>query len=303
MKKIIKTVYHYLPFKKEFYSAIRTVWKPKESIYKHLHFVGVFTVPVDETKKFKIKHYGYQIENSVFWSGLTSGWEKESIKLWIQLCERSQVIFDLGANTGIYSLIGKCVNPKADVYAFEPVSRVFAKLKENIALNKYDIIPVEKAVSNADGVATIYDTSSEHTYSVTVNKNLHSKEVNVVEAKIETITLDSFIRQNNIKRIDLIKIDVETHEPEVIEGFSEYLSKFQPSILIEILNNEVGEKISKMIEGLGYLYFNIDERGGIRQVDKITKSDYYNYLLCNFQIAVELGLVKEGSLHTKAMSF
>ena len=76
----------------------------------------------------------------------------------------------------------------------------------------------------------------------------------------------------------------------------DYLSQFKPTILIEILNNEVGEKINKMIEGLGYLYFNIDEGGGIRQVDKITKSDYYNYLLCNSDIATKIGLIKKKDL-------
>lgn len=231
----------------------------------------MFTVPISKTKKFKIKHYGYQIENEIFWSGLTKGWEKESIKLWINLCETSEVVVDIGANTGIYSLMAKCIRPDARVYAFEPVSRVFKKLQENIALNGYDIIPIEKAVSNADGVAIIYDPATEHTYSVTVNKNLNTTETDVVETKIEMITMDSFIREQGLKKIDLIKIDVETHEPEVMEGFSEYLSKFQPSILIEILNNEVGEKVSNMIRGLDYLYFNIDERGGIRQVDSITK--------------------------------
>jgi FkbM family methyltransferase len=302
MKKIIKAVYDFIPFKKELFTALRVIWKPRERIFKHLHFVGVFTVPVTEEKKFKIKHYGYQIENEVFWSGLTSGWEKESIKLWMKLCETSEVIFDIGANTGIYSLMAKCIRPDASVYAFEPVARVFTKLKENIALNRYDIIPVKKAMSNTDGVAIIYDTSTEHTYSVTVNKNLNAKEIDVVETKIETITMDSFIREKNIKKIDLIKIDVETHEPEVIEGFSEYISRFQPSILIEILNNDIGEKISKMIQHLDYLYFNIDERGGIRQVSKITKSDYYNYLLCDAQIASKIGLIHKGSISKKSMA-
>jgi FkbM family methyltransferase len=248
---------------------------------------------VNETKKFKIKHYGYEIENEIFWAGLTNGWEKESIKLWMKLCETSEIIFDIGANTGVYSLIAKTVNPNAKVYAFEPVSRVFAKLKENIALNNFDIIPIQKAVSNTDGTAIIYDTYSEHIYSVTVNKNLCSPETKVIETQIDTVTLNSFIRQNNIKKVDLMKIDVETHEPEVLQGFSYYLFQFKPTMLIEILNNEVGEKVNNIIQGLDYLYFNIDEKGSIRQVDKITKSDYFNYLLCNIDIATKLGLINK----------
>jgi FkbM family methyltransferase len=294
MKTLFKAVYNFIPFKMEFYKALRKIWKPSQSMYRHFHFTGVFNVPLDEQKRFKIKHYGYELENEIFWGGLADGWEKESVKLWIELCRDAKIIFDVGANTGIYALIAKATNPHSKVYAFEPVARVFHKLQENISLNKFDIIPIEKAVSNSDGTAIIYDTSSEHTYSVTVNKNLASPGTNVFETKIETVTLNSFVRQNNIKKVDVIKIDVETHEPEVLEGFLDYLFEFKPSLLIEILTDEVGERVSAILQNSDYLYFNIDERGGIRQVDKITKSDYYNYLLCGPATAKKLGLVKGG---------
>lgn len=291
MKKLIKKIYNGIPFKKEFFVALKTVWKPKEKIYKHLHFVGVFKVKVDRVKSFKIKHYGFLIENEIFWAGLTNGWEKESIKLWIKLCEKSQIILDIGANTGVYSLIAKAVNPNAKVYAFEPVTRIFNKLKTNISLNNFDIYPIEKAISNSDGTAVIYDWPTEHIYTVTVNKNLQSSETPVHIVKIETQKLDSFVKLNQIPKIDLIKIDVETHEPEVLEGFLDNLFQFKPTFLIEILNNEVGEKVNAIMQKADYLYFNIDETSGARQVEKITKRDYDNYLLCNSDVAKEIGLI------------
>ena len=68
------------------------------------------------------------------------------------------------------------------------------------------------------------------------------------------------------------------HEPEVIEGFEEYLKKFKPTLLIEILNDEVADKLKYLFRELDYLYFNIDERKGVKQVAEISKSDYYNFL-------------------------
>ncbi len=291
MKSLFKKVYNLIPFKRELFSIVKIIWTPKESIFCHLHFIGVFKVRINAKKAFKIKHYGYQIENEIFWTGLTDGWEKESIKLWIQLCENSKVIFDLGANTGIYSLIAKAVNANSKVYAFEPVARVFAKLKENILLNNFDILPIEMAVSNANGRAIIYDTKEEHTYSVTVNKTYASNAAELVETEIGIVTLHTFIEQYNIKKIDLIKIDVETHEPEVLEGLGVYLKLFKPTLLIEILNDEIGEKVSSFIQGINYIYFNIDEKGGVRQVETIAKSDYFNFLICSPAIAKELGLL------------
>ncbi len=291
MKNLLKSVYEQLPFKKQFFSFIKFFWKPNHSIYQHLYFTGVINVPISKSNSFKINHYGFEVENEIFWRGLTRGWEKVSINLWIDLCKNAAVIFDIGANTGIYSLTAKSLNPNSRVYAFEPVKRVFNKLTENVQLNKFDITCVEKAVSNKNGTALIYDNDQEHIYSVTVNKNMFPTDTKVIETQIETITLDSFIKQNHLPKIDLIKIDVETHEAEVLEGFSEYLAAFKPTMLIEVLNDEVGKNINEITAGLGYLYFNIDENKGVRQVNSITKSDYYNFLLCNESTAKALQLI------------
>lgn len=291
MKKIFKIIYKNIPFKKEIYTVLRFFWTPKKSIYQHLHFNGPFNVKVDKTKSFKIQHFGYQIENEIFWGGLTNGWEKESIKLWINLCESSEYIIDIGANSGVYSLIAKAVNPNSKVYAFEPLTRVCGKLKDNIKLNNYDIVPIEKAVSNHDGDAIVYDIDLEHMYSVTVNKNMFPPGTPTIETRIKTITLDSFIRQENIKMIDLIKIDVETHEPEVLEGFMDYLFVFKPIFLIEILNIEVAERVNAIMKNSDYLFFYIDERSGLKKVDKIINKEFYNYLMCTSKKAQEMGLI------------
>lgn len=290
MKKAWRMLFRLIPFKREMFSVLRFFWHPSESVYKHLHFKGVINVPVKQSASFKIVHHGFQIENEIFWAGLTNGWEKESIRLWIRLCEESDVIIDIGANTGVYALVAKAINKDAKVYAFEPVKRVYDKLQENIVLNKYDIVAFEKAASNTDGTALIYDTDDEHTLSVTVNKNTREPGTNVIATEIQTITLNSFVLDNDLKKIDLLKIDVETHEPEVLEGFSNYLAEFRPAMLIEILTDDVGKRVEEIISGLGYLYFNIDENGGIRRVERILKSDYYNYLLCNQALAHKLGL-------------
>lgn len=293
MKKLLKSIYSLVPFKKQMFSVIKTFWTPPSSIYSHLHFKAPFDVKISDKEQFKMHHFGYEIENEIFWKGLQNGWEKQSLSLWIPLSRKAKVVVDIGANTGIYSLITKAVNPSAKVYAFEPVKRVYQKLCENNKLNGFDIHSIEKAASNFTGEATIYDQATEHTYSVTVNKNMNTGNAQIVTSTIETLTLKDFIESNKISHIDLMKIDVETHEPEVLEGMDIYLKKFQPTLLIEILNDEVGDKVRQLVSGINYLYFNIDENNGIRQVTDITKSDYYNYLLCSREVALELKLLEE----------
>lgn len=292
MKQILKAIYKALPFKKSIYSIIRKFYKPKKSLYQHLYFTGNFRVNINENKNFLIRHYGFQVENELFWNGVYGGWEKYSLQLWSELCQDAGTIFDIGANTGVYALLAKTINPGANVYAFEPVDRVFEKLEYNCQLNDYKITCEKMAISNADGTATIYDQDTEHTYSVTVNKDTTTNTEDSIAVKIETVRLDSYINQKNINRADLLKIDVETHEVEALQGFGEYLKKFQPTMLIEILNEDVARGVMDLIKDIDYMYFNIDERKGIRRVENLSKSDHYNFLICKPGIAQKLKVLK-----------
>lgn len=290
MFNLVKNAYLSVPLKNVF-KLVRRVGKPSKNTYWFLRFRGDFTVPVDDSHSFRIRNYGFSVENSVFWAGLTGEWEAASMKLWIELVKDAEVIFDIGANTGIYSLVAKSLNPESKVYAFEPVKRIFEKLEYNNRLNQYDIVCFDSAASNADGTATIYDLPTDHLYSVTINKNLNAPDVAVIPTIVKTIRLDSLIKETKIDRLDLIKLDVETYEAEVLEGLGEYLDKFKPTMLVEVLNDEIGGRIEVLLAGKGYLYFNIDEdSGSVRRVEHITKSDYYNYLICSQEVAKKLAL-------------
>jgi FkbM family methyltransferase len=271
---------------------LRKVFHPSEKVYKHLHFEGDFSVPIDNDHSFRIHHFGYEVENSLFWAGLDNGWERTSIGLWRRLVPNSSVIFDIGANTGVYSLIAKCLNPGARVIALEPISRVFSRLRQNVLLNGYDIECLELAASDFDGTATVYDTPTEHVYSVTVNRNLNAPDTPVVPTEIQTARLDTVLDRLEIDRLDLIKIDVETHEPQMLKGLGDKLSTFRPTMLVEVLNDDIGRQIETIIKGNDYLYFNIDETNDkVTRVKEITKSDYYNYLLCTEETAKRLGII------------
>lgn len=294
LRKIIKTIYNCFPFKKYIFIVIKFLFNPSQDIYKHLHFKGIFRVKINESNSFLIQHYGYELENDLFWKGLEDGWEKTSIKLWQLLSKNANVIFDIGANTGLYSLISKTINPDADVHCFEPIPKVFDKLKNNVNINKYNIHCIQKAVSDCTGSAIIYlPKNYEHVYSVTVNKNLNNNPTIDLECfEITTITLYDYIQQNNIKKIDLMKIDVETHEFEVLTGMKEYLFSMYPTLLIEILNNDIAEKINRLLKDSDYLFFDIDDKTGIiSKKDKIEKSSFYNYLICTQSVAEYLKLI------------
>lgn len=292
IKTLIRKIYHFLPFKKQAFLLLKRIYKPGQKIYQYLYFVDNMIVKIDHHRHFKIRHYGFRLENEIFWSGIFNGWEKYSQRLWFELCKEAQIIFDIGANTGIYSLMAKSINPDADVYAFEPVERVYERLLYNNSINIFNIKCVKKAISNYDGHAVIYDQDTEHTYSVTVNKDTTTESENSIAVNIEVVRLDTFIVQNQIFKIDLLKIDVETHEVEVLEGLGNYIKAFEPTLLIEILNEDVVMGINKIISGIDYSFYNINEKSGIKKVDQLSKSDYYNFLICKPEIAEKLNILK-----------
>lgn len=290
MKKLLKYIYEAIPFKRQLFSALKQFNLP-ETVFKHLFFEDVFKVKF-ETYAFNIRHYGFQIENEIFWKGLTNSWEKISMQLWIELSKNSAVILDVGANTGVYSLVSKAVNADADVYAFEPVKRIYQKLQANNKLNDFNIKSFETALSDKDGEAIIYDPLTPHIYSVAVNKNI-AEVPGAKPVAIKTQKLSTFIKAEGLIKIDLIKIDVETHEPEVLAGMDEYLHLFKPTLLIEILNDEIGSRVESLIKNINYLYYTIDEMNAPKLVKKIEKSKYFNYLICSPEIAKSLNLTIE----------
>jgi len=291
MKNAFRKLYEFLPFKQGVFNLMRKMVSLPKKWHAYFYFTGDFDSKVDG-KPFKMHNYGYQyhVENELFWGGIENGWEKESLMLWVKLSKIHNHVLDIGANTGIFSVITKIVNPSAKVIAFEPMPKIHDKLLYNIQLNNLDVSTTLLALSDYDGEATIYPTSLEHVYSVTVNKKRDDITTPVHEVKINTIRLDKYIEQNKIENIDLIKIDVETHEPEVLSGMGVYLKKFKPTFLIEIQSDEIAAKIEKLIEGCDYEYYNIDENTGITKVNKLNKSTYFNYLICSKEVAKKIGL-------------
>lgn len=292
MKRLFKLIFDLIPFKKYLFLLVKKIRVPSHNLYQHLYFVDNIDVKVDETKNFKIRHYGFQVENEIFWNGIFNGWEKVSLSIWAELCENSNTIFDIGANTGVYALLAKTINPNANIFAFEPVERVYEKLITNNRLNGYNINCIKKAISNYNGEATIYDKNTEHIYSVTVNTDTSFNKENSIPTKIETIRLDSFIKSTQISKIDLLKVDVETHEVEALEGFGKYLKKYEPTFIIEILNDKIAKGIQELISDIDYSYYVIDENSGVKKVSQLRKSDYYNFLICKPQIAQNLETIK-----------
>ena len=288
----LKLLYRSLPLKEPLFrtmKALRLV--PPPSIHQRLTFDGIVNANVNGSK---FKMYGYgAIEASIFWAGLGRGWDGVTVHTWAKLCKRHRVIFDVGANGGVFSLIAKAVNPSSSVFAFEPMPRVFSQLERNRALNGFDIELVQKAVSNHDGFGNIAEPLDD---LVGYAGGLDAPDPSIPSREIQVplVKLSTFAEQKGLDRIDLIKIDVEGHEPEVIEGLGPLL-KSRPTLLFEVWNEEIGGRgklIESLLHGLDYLYFATDEKKEFHRVFDLQSRDqekfYTNFIACTEEVASHL---------------
>ncbi|MEM7291062.1 MAG: FkbM family methyltransferase, partial [Pseudomonadota bacterium] len=240
-----------------------------QRVYRHLHFEGPISVPVGKLEGFNVVHHGYHVVNDLFWAGYGNGWEATSLRIWAMLAKQSTNIFDIGANTGVYSLAAMAINPKARIFAFEPIKRIADRLKNNVRLNNYNIEILEAAASDLAGESVIFEPIAEHAYSASLNPTMLDNSTKLRKSKITTIRADDFIASRRIERIELAKIDAEKHEPEVLAGFGAIIERDRPACLIEILDSSLGNKVARFFDRLDYLYFRIEEGRSIMPVEKL----------------------------------
>lgn len=132
------------------------------------------------------------------------------------------VIIDGGANIGDYSLLVNELNPNTLIYAFEPVKSTFEKLKSNTS-HLTNIFPIEKGLFRNNCFKEINIYPSDAHSSVFELQGLQYESTK--KQSIELINGDDFLKNNKIKEVDFIKIDVEGAEYEAILGFEEHIEK------------------------------------------------------------------------------
>lgn len=155
-------------------------------------------------------------------------------------CKNNATFFDIGANTGYYSIIAAMAGAE-EVRAFEPIPFIMEALIKNIEVNPNiakKISTFQIALSDNAATKTIYMPHDGHGLietSASLNKdfrNTHSDSF-----PVKCMTLDETVSANKNQSIDrlILKIDVESHEPEALKGSVKTIKKYRPLIFLEIL--------------------------------------------------------------------
>jgi len=194
------------------------------------------------------------------------------------------VVFDVGANVGNYSNKILKVNPRAIIYAFEPHPTTFNSLVKNVnadAFHSYNV-----GVGNENGNLELFDYrdedgSSHASLFKNVIQEIHNKEA--ISHVVKVITLQEFIEQNNISKIDLLKIDTEGNELNVLKGLGRTTCK-PKAIQFEFNEMNIISKASfKDFWDLlpDYRFFRILPNGELLSIPNYVASDCEIYIYQN----------------------
>jgi len=143
--------------------------------------------------------------------------------------KKGDVVIDAGAWIGDFSAY--VASKGAVAYAFEPVDETFQLLCKTSDLNKLNkgkIHPIKKGLSNYEGELNIL-IDEKNSYE---NSFIIERQNATTEEKISIITLDKFVEENDLDRIDFIKADIEGAERDLLKGATHVLKKFAPKLAI-----------------------------------------------------------------------
>lgn len=224
----------------------------QKSYQKDLSFDGDMKIEVDPSKELgrAIACLGYHhYETALF------------LKNYLK---KNYIVLDVGANFGDHSLLMSKYG--GTVHSFEPHDTTFQWLVRNVQKNnKANIVINQIALGKEDGVFSLYEpptSDNEGLFSLTPLDGFHES------AKVKVTTLDQYVLEKNIEKIDFVKCDVEGAELAFLMGGRNSLLKWSPTLLLEI--NEATycrtgyntKELMNFLKELGYKHFFVPWLGG-----------------------------------------
>lgn len=209
----------------------------------------------------KVKLYTNQtdyVSFLTFWEGL---YEYEFVWLFEKIIPKCHGFLDIGANTGLFSLIASKNNPNILSLAFEPSPDASVFLEKNILSNHVEqtVKNHRLAVSNTNTVLEfhkVYNPKYPDVPNLSGAASLIYINEQHQKISVETVDLDTFLKKNYPELIiDFVKIDAEGAEASIIEGMTETIEKHKPIITCEILLNDIGKDIQALLKSKGYNFY------------------------------------------------
>lgn len=207
--------------------------------------------------------------------------EKYDLLIAGHFLKRSKVFYDVGANIGLYCLLGPHLNSRLEVYCFEPQKVCVEQLQQSIYLNNWEhrMNVYEFALSDKEDEVELYLAGTETSIELNFVGETQSKPINIRTRRLDDLEL---------RKPDFIKIDVEGHEYNMLLGASQTIIANQPVIFLELVHNipsrnYINPNFSKTLQllfELDYSVYRSDGKGFLRRIRNDNSHDGVLMYLC-----------------------
>ena len=166
----------------------------------------------------------------------------------------NDVIIDIGAHIGLFTLFSSQFCKNGRIYCFEPVKDNFNMLKSNLKLNNIEnVIVANTAVSSTTGSVTIYLNEDEAGHSMHVP--------NQKQIQVESFSLQDIFDSYKLEKCNFLKIDCEGEEYEIINALPTlYFDKIKKMCVEYHFVDTRPQLLENMIQKLKMLSYTIDIR-------------------------------------------
>lgn len=192
---------------------------------------------------------------------------------------RAEGIFvDVGANTGVYTVMAGTIAPDRPIVAFEPLPTVVEILKRNIVANGLAerVRLVEVALSDAAGTAKLHLPDPGHGLvetSASLEPDFQQAH-SICEVRVERLD-DIGIRD----QIAVIKVDIEGHEHAFLRGARDVILRDRPIIFAEVVGPAKRSAIGAFLHGVDYMDFRLRPDMAIHDGEVMFDNAAWNHAL------------------------
>ena len=198
---------------------------------------------------------------------LLGTYEPETTAAFKEYLKPGMTVLDIGANLGYYTwLASGLVGDQGSVFSFEPEPANYSLLLANIKKwNRHNIVPLNKAVSEHVGHATLQLSAKNGCHSLVAAVDPTGK------VDVETVSIDALAEQRGLQRLDFIKIDVEGAELPAFKGMRKTLERFSPAIVFELnpkFQSQAGYTTDELVgffKDLGYSIAYLEDETELAQ--------------------------------------
>jgi FkbM family methyltransferase len=186
------------------------------------------------------------------------------------LVQPGQVVFDVGANVGEVLLnVARRLGNHGQVFGFEINPHTYKRCLHNLSLNEFKNVRLfEQGFGAEKGSFLLGSPNARNS-----GEDQILQDAGQIGIAVQITTMDDFVLEQGIERLDLVKIDVEGFEMNVLRGAEHTVKKLRPQFFIELDDKNLRQQQSsakelvEWLEQRGYHILHANEIQPVKSTD------------------------------------